>query len=32
MIPEAAFYAAPKSPGDAVRLTWDESRIHRLSA
>jgi len=31
-LPEAAFFAAPKSPGDAVRLTWDEGRLHRLQA
>jgi putative spermidine/putrescine transport system ATP-binding protein len=29
-IPEAEFFADPKTPGDAVRLTWDEGRAHRL--
>jgi putative spermidine/putrescine transport system ATP-binding protein len=31
LIPEAAFFADPKSPGDAVRLNWDEGRLHRLT-
>jgi putative spermidine/putrescine transport system ATP-binding protein len=31
-LPEADFFANPKSPGDAVRLTWDEGRLHRLQA
>ena len=30
LIPEADFYRAPKTPGDAVRLAWDEGRLHRL--
>ncbi len=32
LIPEAIFFSDPKSPGDAVRLAWDSSRLHRLSA
>ncbi|TNC47478.1 ABC transporter ATP-binding protein [Rubellimicrobium rubrum] len=32
LIPEGDFYADPKSPGDAVRLAWDEGRLHRLQA
>ena len=32
LTPEAIFFANPKSPGDAVRLAWDPSRLHRLSA
>ena len=32
LIPEAAFFNDPKHPGDAVRLTWDEGRLHRLHA
>ena len=32
LIPEAVFFADPKSPGDAVRLAWDPSRLHRLTA
>ncbi len=32
LIPEAAFFADPKAPGDAVRLAWDEGRLHRLHA
>jgi putative spermidine/putrescine transport system ATP-binding protein len=31
-IPEQQFYADPKSPGDGLRLAWDEDRLHRLSA
>ncbi|MCW1920735.1 ABC transporter ATP-binding protein [Rhodobacter sp. KR11] len=31
-IPEAAFYADPKSPGEALRLTWDEAQLHKLTA
>ena len=30
LIPEAQFFANPKQPGDAIRLTWDEGRQHRL--
>ena len=32
LIPEGDFFADPKSPGDAVRLAWDEGRLHRLHA
>ena len=32
LIPEADFYNDPKSPGDAVCMTWDDSRLHRLTA
>ena len=32
LVPEAQFFANPKSPGDAVRLRWDEGRLHRLQA
>lgn len=32
LLPEDQFFAAPKSPGDAVRLSWDEGRLHRLQA
>ncbi|TNC71764.1 ABC transporter ATP-binding protein [Rubellimicrobium roseum] len=32
LIPESAFFADPKNPGDAVRLAWDEGRLHRLQA
>ncbi|OWU84993.1 spermidine/putrescine ABC transporter ATPase [Oceanicola sp. 22II-s10i] len=32
LVPEDAFYAAPKSVGDAVTLSWDEGRLHRLEA
>jgi putative spermidine/putrescine transport system ATP-binding protein len=32
LIPEAAFFKDPKHPGDAVRLAWDEGRLHRLHA
>jgi putative spermidine/putrescine transport system ATP-binding protein len=32
LMPEAAFFAAPKSPGEAVGLSWDDTRLHRLEA
>ncbi len=32
LIPEAIFFSDPKYPGDAVRLAWDASRLHKLSA
>ncbi len=32
LIPEGMFFDNPKNPGDAVRLAWDEGRLHRLSA
>jgi len=31
-IPEASFFAAPKNPGEATGLLWDEGRVHRLMA
>jgi len=31
LIPEAEFFAAPRNPGDTVRLSWDEGRAHRLT-
>jgi putative spermidine/putrescine transport system ATP-binding protein len=30
LIPEAAFFADPKNPGDTVTLAWDETKAHRL--
>ncbi|WP_323771796.1 ABC transporter ATP-binding protein [Antarctobacter sp.] len=32
LLPEDQFFAAPKSPGEAVTLSWDEGRLHRLLA
>ncbi len=32
LIPEGRFFDDPKSPGEAVRLSWDEGRLHRLQA
>ena len=32
LLPEDQFFTSPKSPGDAVRLSWDEGRLHRLQA
>ncbi|HCQ67147.1 MAG TPA: Fe3+/spermidine/putrescine ABC transporter ATP-binding protein [Rhodobacteraceae bacterium] len=32
LVPEEQFFNAPKSPGDAVKLAWDEGRLHRLQA
>ena len=32
LLPEAQFFQSPKSPGEAVRLSWDEGRLHRLKA
>ena len=32
LLPEQTFFASPKSPGDAVRLSWDDRRLHRLRA
>ncbi|MBR9764897.1 MAG: ABC transporter ATP-binding protein [Rhodobacteraceae bacterium] len=32
LLPEDQFFAAPKSPGEAVKLSWDEGRLHRLEA
>lgn len=30
LVPEEQFFQTPKNPGDAVRLAWDEGRVHRL--
>ncbi|SNX71355.1 putative spermidine/putrescine transport system ATP-binding protein [Cereibacter ovatus] len=32
LIPEATFFEHPITPGEAVRLGWDEGRLHRLHA
>jgi putative spermidine/putrescine transport system ATP-binding protein len=32
LIPEATFFAAPKSPGDTVHLAWDDHLLHPLHA
>lgn len=32
ILPESQFFAAPKNPGDAVMLAWEEGRLHRLQA
>ncbi|WP_194098331.1 ABC transporter ATP-binding protein [Marivivens aquimaris] len=32
LVPEGHFFESPKNPGDAVRLAWDEGRLHRLQA
>ncbi|KUF10752.1 ABC transporter ATP-binding protein [Pseudoponticoccus marisrubri] len=32
LLPEGEFFASPKSPGEAVRLSWTEGRMHRLEA
>ncbi|WP_417256854.1 ABC transporter ATP-binding protein [Celeribacter halophilus] len=32
LVPEEQFFLSPKNPGDAVRLAWDEGRLHRLQA
>ncbi|MGR3321490.1 MAG: ABC transporter ATP-binding protein [Pseudooceanicola sp.] len=32
LLPEETFFAAPKSPGDAIGLAWDEGRASRLQA
>ena len=32
LLPEDQFFASPKSPGEPVRLSWDEGRLHRLQA
>ncbi|MHA3976518.1 ABC transporter ATP-binding protein [Halovulum sp. GXIMD14794] len=32
LLPEDQFYAAPRSPGEAVKLNWNEGRLHRLQA
>ena len=32
LLDEEAFFAAPKNPGEAVRLSWDQGRANRLQA
>ncbi|MEL0438859.1 ABC transporter ATP-binding protein [Phycobacter sp. K97] len=32
LLPEAEFFGAPKEPGDATHLSWDEGQLHRLEA
>ncbi len=32
LVPEAAFFAAPRNPGDRIGLTWDETQLHRLTS
>lgn len=32
LIPDAAFFAKPHSPGDAIGLSWDTSKLHQLTA
>ena len=32
LMPDEAFLEKPKNPGDAVSLTWNEGRLHRLHA
>ncbi|MCA0044280.1 ABC transporter ATP-binding protein [Celeribacter litoreus] len=32
LVPESTFFSNPKNPGDAVSLSWDEGRLHRLQA
>lgn len=32
LIPDHTFFDTPKNPGDAVMLSWDEGRLHRLQA
>lgn len=32
LIPEAEFFADPKSPGDTVHLSWSKERAHPLNA
>ncbi|NIZ08155.1 ABC transporter ATP-binding protein [Pseudooceanicola sp. HF7] len=32
LLPEDQFFASPKNPGEPVRLSWDEGRLHRLQA
>ncbi|MDO9638446.1 MAG: ABC transporter ATP-binding protein [Pseudotabrizicola sp.] len=32
VIPEAEFFAAPRSPGETVRLGWQDSDLHPLTA
>lgn len=30
LMPDAAFFGHPRSPGDAVGLTWEQDQLHRL--
>jgi putative spermidine/putrescine transport system ATP-binding protein len=32
LVPEEQFFTSPINPGDAVKLAWDEGRLHRLIA
>lgn len=32
LIPDAAFFAKPHSPGDAIGLSWDTLKLHQLTA
>ncbi|WP_138469626.1 ABC transporter ATP-binding protein [Poseidonocella sp. HB161398] len=32
LVPEGRFFENPRTPGDAVGLSWDASRLHRLTA
>ena len=32
LVGEEVFFNSPKNPGDAVKLVWDEGRLHRLQA
>jgi putative spermidine/putrescine transport system ATP-binding protein len=31
LMPDSAFFANPKNPGDPVGLTWDKDQLHRLT-
>ena len=31
LVPEAAFFQSPKSPGENVHLTWDDRQLHPLT-
>ncbi|MCR9089502.1 MAG: ABC transporter ATP-binding protein [Rhodobacteraceae bacterium] len=32
LVPEARYFAAPKQPGDAIGIDWDDASAHRLDA
>ncbi|MEM7525303.1 MAG: ABC transporter ATP-binding protein [Pseudomonadota bacterium] len=32
LLPEHRFFEAPQNPGDPIGLSWEDDRIHRLSA
>ncbi len=32
MVPDTTFFENPQNPGDAVGLTWDQTKLHKLSA